>query len=91
MEEIKPETLREAKIHLADSTIITRQISEVWLEYRGRGRTVQVILGEKNDEPLLGALTLESLGLMLNPFTRELMPMKLMLASIKAVHSSGNL
>ncbi len=82
---LKP--FEKLKFTLADSTIITRQISEVWLEYGGRGRTVQVILGEENDQALLGALTLESLGLMLNPFTRELMPMKLMLASITVAHS----
>ena len=39
-----------------------------------------VILGEPKDEALLGSLTLEALGLVLNPFTRELMPAKLMLA-----------
>ena len=82
---LKP--FEKLKFTLADSTIITRQISEVWLEYGGRGRTVQVILGEENDQALLGALTLESLGLVLNPFTRELMPMKLMLASITVAHS----
>jgi len=75
---LKP--IDEAKFVLADGTIVTRKISEVWLEYDGIGRTVQVILGEKNDEALLGALTLESLGLMLNPFTRELIPAKLVLA-----------
>jgi len=78
---IKP--YEELKFTLADSTVISRQISEVWLEYGGRGRTVQVILGEPKDEALLGTLTLEALGLMLNPFTRELLPMKLMLAAIK--------
>ena len=77
---IKP--YKELKFTLADSTVISRQISEVWLEYGGRGRTVQVILGESKDEALLGTLTLEALGLMLNPFTRELLPMKLILASI---------
>ncbi len=82
---LKP--FEKLKFTLADSTIITRQISEVWLEYEGRGRTVQVILGEENDQALLGVLTLESLGLMLNPFTRELMPMKLMLASMTVAHS----
>ncbi len=75
---LKP--LEKLKFTLADSTIISRQISEVWLEYGGRGRTVQVILGEPKDEALLGVLTLGALGLVLNPFTRELMPMKLMLA-----------
>jgi len=76
---LKP--FEELKFTLADSTVLSRNISEVWLEYGGRGRTVQVILGEDKDEALLGSLTLEALGLVLNPFTRELMPMKLMLAS----------
>jgi hypothetical protein len=31
--------------------------------------------------PLLGVLTLERLGLMLNPVTRELLPMRLFLAA----------
>ena len=75
---LKP--LEELKFTLADSTVISRQISEVWLEYGGRGRTVQVILGEGKDAALLGTLSLEAMGLVLNPFTRELMPMKLMLA-----------
>ncbi len=64
---------------LADGSTIARGISEVWLKYRGRGRTVQVVLGEGKDKALLGVLTLEALGLVLNPFTRELAPMKLMM------------
>ena len=75
---LKP--LEKLEFSLADSSIISRNISEVWLQYEGRGRTVQVILGEDGDEALLGALTLEALGLVLNPFTRELLPMKLLLA-----------
>ncbi len=78
---LKP--LEKLKFALADSTIISRQISEVWLEYGGRGRTVQVILGEGKDTALLGTLSLEALGLVLNPFTRELMPMKLLLAGLR--------
>ena len=75
---LKP--IDKLKFTLADGTVVARRLSEVWVEYAERGRTVQVILGEKNDEALLGAMTLEALGLVLNPFTRELMPMKLMLA-----------
>ena len=39
-----------------------------------------MILGEDKDEALLGALTLEAMGLVLNPFSRELVPAKLTLA-----------
>jgi hypothetical protein len=38
------------------------------------------MLGEKGDEALLGAVTLEILGLILNPYSRELQPMRMMLA-----------
>jgi hypothetical protein len=39
-----------------------------------------VILGEPDDEALLGIVTLEILGLLLNLFTRKLQPMRMMLA-----------
>ncbi|MBA7513977.1 hypothetical protein ES705_05995 [subsurface metagenome] len=85
-QQLNLEPFEELKFTLADATVISRAISEVWLEYGGRGRTVQVILGEEKDEALLGAFTLESLGLILNPFTRELFPMKLMLALNREFH-----
>ncbi|PIZ26181.1 MAG: aspartyl protease, partial [Chloroflexi bacterium CG_4_10_14_0_8_um_filter_57_5] len=46
---------------------------------QGEGHT-PVILGEPGDEPLLGVVTLEILGLTLNPFTRQLQPMRMLLA-----------
>jgi hypothetical protein len=45
-----------------------------------------VILGEPGDEPLLGVITLEELGLVLNPFNRTLQPMKTLLVT----HLKGN-
>jgi hypothetical protein len=45
-----------------------------------------VIFGEPGDSNLLGALTLEALGLSLDPLRRELKPLPMMLA---AVGSSG--
>lgn len=41
-----------------------------------------VIYGEEGDDALLGATTLESFGLVLNPFTRELHPMRMLMARI---------
>jgi hypothetical protein len=38
------------------------------------------VFGEKNDGALLGAVTLETLGLMLNPLTREILPMRMALS-----------
>ena len=38
-----------------------------------------VVLGQPGDEPMLGVVTLEILGLVLNPFNRTLQPMRMLL------------
>ena len=62
---------------LADGTDIEREVSECRIALNGVERHTPVILGEPGDEPLLGVITLEVLGLVLDPFKRELRPMKL--------------
>jgi predicted aspartyl protease len=75
---------RSAQFELADGTVITRGLSRCTFEIAGIADTSPVVLGGPRDAPLLGMVTLETLGLMLNPLTRELLPMKLMLASLAA-------
>src|SRR5579862_9172463 len=71
---------RTLSFSLADGTAIERQVSECHLSLpQGEGHT-PVILGEPDDEALLGAITLEELGLVLNPFARTLQSMRMMLA-----------
>jgi aspartyl protease family protein len=77
---LKPQ--RELEFSLADGTTITRQVSECRFTIEGQSATSPVVLAEPRDSPLLGAVTLETLGLMLNPLSRELLPMRLMLARI---------
>ena len=75
---LKPK--RKMTFTLADGTKVERGISECHITLpQGEGHT-PVILGEPGDEPLLGAVTLEILGLVLNPFKRSLEPMRAMLA-----------
>lgn len=75
---LKPK--RTMTFSLADGTTIDRDISECLIKLpQGEGHT-PVILGMTGDEPLLGAVTLEILGLVLNPFNRTLHPMRMMLA-----------
>ena len=64
---------------LADGTHVDRKVGEAHFEYNGERGGAPVIFGEEGDSPLLGATTLESLGLVLNPFTRELYPMRMLL------------
>jgi len=73
--ELKP--LGEMEFILADGTVIRRKISEAVLELPGYGgRHTPVVLGEKEDENLLGIATLEIFGLILDPFKRELRPIR---------------
>ena len=75
---LKPK--RTMAFTLADGSVIERGISECHLAFpQGDGHS-PVILGEVGDEALLGAVTLEILGLVLNPFNRTLQPMRAMLA-----------
>lgn len=70
---------RSVVFTLADGTTIERKVSECHIALpQGEGHT-PIILGEPGDEPLLGVVTLEILGLVLNPFTRNLQPMRMLL------------
>ena len=71
---------RRVDFSLADGTTITRQVGDAYFELQGEGGAAPVIFGEKGVEPLLGATTLESIGLVLDPFKRRLIPMRMLLA-----------
>ncbi len=75
---LKP--VRRIQCVLADGTTIERDVSECHLSLPQGSAHTPVILGQAEDEPLLGAVTLEILGLVLNPFQRSLQPMRMMLA-----------
>jgi len=57
----------------ASTTVIVRAVSDARFEIARRTGTSPVVLGERDDAPLLGAV--ETLGLMVNPLTREVRPM----------------
>jgi predicted aspartyl protease len=64
---------------LADGTQIQRNVSECHMTFpQGEGHS-PVVLGEEEDEALLGVVTLEILGLVFHPFRRTLQPMKMLL------------
>ena len=76
---IKLSPKRSVTFTLADGTSLERKVSECYIALpQGEGHT-PVILGEPGDEPLLGVVTLKVLGLVLNPFTRALQPMRMLL------------
>jgi clan AA aspartic protease len=73
--------LEREEFTLADGTHHQYDVGEAFFELGDRRGTSKVVFGPSGVTPLLGALTLESLGLMVNPVTREVSPMRLFLAS----------
>jgi predicted aspartyl protease len=77
---------RQLDFVLADGTTLTRGVSECTFELEGRRATSPVVLGKTEDQAFLGAVTLETLGLMLNPLNRTLQPMRMVLARSTRAH-----
>lgn len=75
---------RHAEFALADGTVVHRGVAEARFTVAGITATSPVVCGEADDVALLGAVTLETLGLMLNPLSRELLPMRLLLGRAAA-------
>lgn len=71
---------------LADGTQIKRRLGHALFNYKGVKAPSPVIFGEEGDSPLFGIITLETLGLMLDPFRRELRPMRMILAGWAGQH-----
>ncbi len=76
--ELKP--IRSQKFSLADGTTVERKLSSAVVKIDGNEAASTVVIGQKDDSPLLGVITLEGMGLMVDPFSRKLRPMRLMLA-----------
>jgi predicted aspartyl protease len=65
---------------LADGTKIERQIGNADFLFQGQHGASPVIFGKPGDSDLLGIVTLEALGFILDPIRRELRPLPMMLA-----------
>ena len=75
---IKP--LTQQVFRLADGSKITRRKGVAIFKHHERIGGADVIFGEPGDSQLLGAFTLEALGLSLDPLRRELTPLPMILA-----------
>ena len=77
---IKP--LTEQEFRLADGSKIVRKKGIALFKYGNKIGGADVIFGEEGDSVLLGAFTLEALGLALDPLKRELKPLPMILAAL---------
>ena len=74
---IKP--LAEEEFRLADGSKIKRKKGIALFRYNKNVGGADVVFGEEGDSNLLGVLTLEALGLALDPLRRELKPLPMIL------------
>ena len=86
LERLKIPPLTEQEFRLANGDRIVRQKGVAVFRYQDRVGGADVIFGEEGDSSLLGAFTLEALGLSLDPLRRELKPLPMILAVLPSIH-----
>ncbi len=64
---------------LATGTIVQRDVGDVRFYYDGREAVSPVIFGEEDDVRILGVVTLEAMGLEVDPVRRQIRPARLIL------------
>jgi len=82
------EPVSEQDFRLASGQTIRRQTAGALFNYRDKVGVAAVIFGNEGDSTLLGAHTLEALGLALDPIRRELVPLPMMLAFLPSTTES---
>jgi predicted aspartyl protease len=83
LEELGIEPISEETFWLANGEKIVRKRGIAFFRYGEKVGGADVIFGEEGDSNLLGATTLESLGLALEPIRRELKPMPMIIGSFR--------
>ena len=69
---------------LADGSTIERDRGDALFFYKNQRGAAPVIFGEPNDASLLGAVTLESLGFVLDAVRRDLLPLPMVVGGTPA-------
>ena len=68
------EPYQKGSFQLADGRLVELDIGHTWVRVDGEQAITQVVFAEEGTQPLLGAVTLEQLGLGIDPIRRRLMP-----------------
>lgn len=77
--DIKPHSKK--RFPLADGSAMERGVGDALFFYKGERGASPVIFGKEGDSHLLGVVTLETLGLILDPIRRELRSMPMVLTN----------
>ena len=65
---------RTVEFELADGSIVAHGVGEARAAINGHSVTTQIVFGPEGVEPVIGALTLESLRLAVDPVNEPLIP-----------------
>jgi len=84
LEELGIQPLTTETFFPADGKKIQREKGGAVFRYAGKVGVADVLFGEEGDSNLLGATTIESLSMSLDPIRRELTPMALPLGGYRA-------
>lgn len=79
LDKIGIKSIQEQKFSLADGRIVKRKLGEAIVEMDGNRAPGPIVIGKKRDSFLLGTLTLEAMGLVLDPFERKIYKARLMM------------
>jgi len=73
-----------SRFHLADGSTIERDRGDAIFFYKNQRGAAPVIFAEQGDATLLGAVTLESLGFVLDAVRRDLLPLPMVVGGSTA-------
>ena len=71
---VSPHTART--FALADGRRVRRDIGRTWIRVNGATEMTLVVFGQGESEPVLGAVSLEELGLAVDPLNQRLIPVE---------------
>ena len=74
---LKPVTRQKLRVY--GGGIVERDVGGTVVEYEERRAVVPIVFGEPEDIPVLGATALESLGYQIDPVSRKLKPIELLM------------
>jgi clan AA aspartic protease len=82
--------IREETVQFADGRKARWKVGEVRLDVDGRSVTTLVLFGKKDTQPLLGAYSLEGLGLSVDSRHRRLTPMPVVIVAGARCHTRSH-
>lgn len=79
LERLGLEPIARRKLKVYGGAVVERDIGVAVLEYEGNRAGAPVVFGEPEDTPILGATSLEALGYQVDPVTKQLKPIELLM------------